>query len=258
MDNRNTLGAITLGIIILVFIIGGFILMKNITSKEDNINNKENNNITDLRIDTSKDYVYYENGEEVLDSAEIHKEDVILNFKTMIDLNNTLHNEVEKIYSNIVKISDVIIPKNTEYTKNESGIYSMEYREYADQKFGDYQSLVILDYKYNVVDGSTINNIKSYVVNINTGKLIDNQTLLTSFNITDEAIIDAVTKRLNDTQVLDGDTQVIDIDGTINNIKASDYNSGIKALSISKNGKLVLNFIVKSNKINYNDSVEIN
>ena len=31
-----------------------------------------------------------------------------------------------------------------------------------------------------------------------------------------------------------------------------------KALNISKNGKLMINFIVKSNKINYNDNIELN
>ena len=257
MDNRNTFGAMLLGIIILLFIIGGFILMNSRTSNNDvDINNKDDN-VTDLRIDLTKDYVYYENTEEFLEEAEIHKEDVILNFKTLTELNTSLHNELEAMYSNIVNISDANIPNSVEYENNSKGIYSVLYREYVDQKFDNLQSLVILDYKYNVVDGSIIDNIKSYIVNINTGELVDSDTLLNTFNITDEAIIDAVTKRLNDTQVLDGDIQVIDINGTIDSIKNSDYNSGIKALSISKNGKLMLNFIVKSNKINYNDSVEI-
>ena len=64
-------------------------------------------------------------------------------------------------------------------------------------------------------------------------------------------------QRLNDTQVLDGDTQVIDIEGTISDIKNSEYGT-VKSLSISKTGNLVINFIVKSNRINYNDSIELN
>ena len=43
----------------------------------------------------------------------------------------------------------------------------------------------------------------------------------------------------------------------VNDIKNGIYVTN-KALSISKNGKLVINFIVKSNKINYNDSIELN
>jgi len=50
---------------------------------------------------------------------------------------------------------------------------------------------------------------------------------------------------------------VIDTENTINDIKNGIYGTN-KALSISKNGKLVINFIVKSNKINYNDSIELN
>ena len=49
----------------------------------------------------------------------------------------------------------------------------------------------------------------------------------------------------------------IDIDGTINDFNNTTYNN-LKTLSVSKNGKLKINFIVKSNKINYNDSIELN
>ena len=81
--------------------------------------------------------------------------------------------------------------------------------------------------------------------------------MLQTFSITDDKIIENVNKRLGDTQVLDGDIGVINTESTINDIKNGQYGVD-KALSISKNGKLAINFIVKSNKINYNDSVELN
>ena len=63
--------------------------------------------------------------------------------------------------------------------------------------------------------------------------------------------------RLNDTQVLNEGSEVIDIEGTINAIETGEYGT-VKSLSISKTGELVINFIVKSNVINYNDSIELN
>ena len=73
----------------------------------------------------------------------------------------------------------------------------------------------------------------------------------------DNQIYDSIKKRLENTQTLDEDNQVIDINGTLEYLKNGSYGIN-KALSVSKNGKLTINFIVKSNKINYNDSVEIN
>ena len=95
-----------------------------------------------------------------------------------------------------------------------------------------------MDYDYNCVNGSVPTNIKSYVINKDNGNIITN-------------------KRLADTQVLDGEVGVIDTENTINDFKNGTFGTN-KALSISKNGKLVINFIVKSNKINYNDSIELN
>ena len=113
------------------------------------------------------------------------------------------------------------------------------------------------DYDYNCVSSSTPTNIKSYVVDIKDKKVLTNEELLTKYNISEENIIEQIKKRLEDTQILDEDVQVIDIDGTINDLKNGTYGTN-KALNISKNGKLMINFIVKSNKINYNDNIELN
>ncbi len=99
--------------------------------------------------------------------------------------------------------------------------------------------------------------MKSYVIDKNTGKQIDNETLLKTFDVTESKILDLVKKRLDFSQTLDEDeSQVIDVDGTVNSFNDGKYNVN-KSLSISKNGKLTINYIVKSNKINYNDSIEI-
>ena len=215
--------------------------------------------IVDLRIDKTKDYIFYENEVEFFPDDDIDQRDVFFNFTTLANLNTTLHDEQSKMFLNsVVKIDDVEIPEETTYEKNDLGYYSFKYREYSDNKFNKYVSLIVNDYDYDIINGSKIASIKSYIVDITTGKLVDSATLLQEFNLTEEKIIEQVQKRLSDTQVLDEDTQVIDIEGTIESLKNATYDGGLKALSISKNGNLAINFIVKSNKINYNDSIEIN
>ena len=171
-----------------------------------------------------------------------------------------LFDTVDDFIKEVKTIKDLLKELEEYKTKlcdNAENLYSFNYREYYDTQFGNYISLVISDFEYNCVSGSVIKNIKSYNIDKKTGKQITDEELLNKFNITEDVILEKIRKRLNDTQVLDGDTQVIDIDGTIDSIKNGEYNVS-KALSINKTGNIIINFIVKSNKINYNDTVELN
>lgn len=255
MDNtRNKFGVIVLGVILLFFIVGGYFFMDYMlkTPDKDKKNNKQEPEVVDLRINKSKDYIYYDNETEIID--DIFKRDVIINIEGYEIINDTLHSELESINSNQVRVTTEEIPEGTTC---ENDLYSFSYRDYEIMEYGDYKSLVIKDYDYNCVTSSLPKVVKSYVININDGKNLTNEELLTKFNLNEDNILEQVKKRLEDTQILDEDVQVIDVDGTLNDIKNSTYGTN-KALSISKNGKLMLNFIVKSNKINYNDSIELN
>lgn len=257
MDNtKNIVGLIAFIIILLLFAIGGYFFMNYMLddfSKKDN----DNDGITELReirIDSTKDYIYYENSEDILHEEHISREDVVINIKGFENINEQLATELIEYDSKRVSL-DNAPAENT--CVNEANLYSFPYREYEDSTFGDYISLVINDFTYNCTNGSRIENIKGYVIDKNTGEIITEEQLLNDFEITEEEIISQIRERLNDTQVLDGDTQVIDIEGTISDIQSGEYGT-VKSLSISKTGELVINFIVKSNVINYNDSIELN
>ena len=254
MDNtKNKIGAIFLGLILLTFIIGGYFLMRYIIK---NPNNEKNIGIKevkkDVRINNKKDYIYLENSEEIID--EVFESDLVLNIKGLEEENNKLKTELENLSKDKVNVTNEEIPEGTTC---ENKLYSFSYRNYDIAEYDKYISVVIIDYDYNCVNGTVPKNIKSYVINKEEGILVTNEELYTLFNISEDSIIKGVSKRLSDTQVLDGDENIIDTEKTLNNIKSSEYGTN-KALSISKNGKLVINFIVNSNKINYNDSIELN
>ena len=259
MDNtKNTVGLILFIIIILIFSIGGFFFMNYML---DDFKNRENDDdaiteIKEIRIDNTKDYIYYENASDLLEEEHIEKRDVVINIKGFENINKTLKEELEAFEEEQVTLDEVTL-SDTNTCTNDANLYSFLYREYEDTTFGDYISLVINDFTYNCLDGNKIENIKGYVINKNTGDIYTPEELLDKFSITEESIIEQVRKRLNDTQVLDKDIQVIDIEGTISDIKNGTYGT-VKSLSISKTGNLVINFIVKSNRINYNDSIELN
>lgn len=254
MDNtKNKIGVIFLIIVLLLFIVGGYFFMEYMLKTPDKTKStRKDQEITDIRINKKKDYIYFENTTEIIN--DIFKQDVIFNVKGLENYNNTLHNELEELSKNEVKVTNEEIPEGITC---ENDLYSFTYRDYDLIEYGDYKSLIIKDYDYNCVNSSIPKNVKSYVLDIKNGSIVSNDELLKKYNVSEESIIEQVKKRLEDTQILDEEVQIIDIDGTINEVKNGTYGIN-KALSISKNGKLMINFIVKSNKINYNDSIELN
>lgn len=246
---KNKIGIVVLGIILLIFIFGGYFLKNYLVDSFDKKNNSGKDEVSnvDIRINKDKDYIYFDNAFEIVE--DIYEQDVVINIKGFESINDSLHNELVALRSNKVSGSGDNVCENN--------IASFIYRDYQHTEFGDYASVVIKTYNYTCPDSNLPKEIKSININKKTGKEITNEELLKLFNVTEDNIIDAIKKRLNDTQVLDEDVQVIDIDGTISSIKNGAYNVE-KALSVSKNGKLMINFIVKSNKINYNDYIEIN
>ena len=256
MDNtKNTVGLIIFILIILLFSVGGYFFMQYMLDDfaNDTSDNDAITEIKEIRMDDTKDYIYYENSEDLLTEEHIEKQDVIINIKGFENINEELAHELSSFDSLYVTLDEV----EGTTCSNDANLYSFPYREYTDTAFGDYISLVINDFTYNCELGNEIENIKGYVIDKNTGDIYTPEELLAEFSITEAEIIEQIRERLNDTQVLDGDTQVIDIEGTISDIENGEYGT-VKSLSISRTGELVINFIVKSNRINYNDSIELN
>lgn len=258
MENgRNTIGIIAFFVILLVFVVGGYFAMDYFTNYQPKKEETKTEEKADLRVDKTKDYIYYENGEEIIASEAIHWDEAIFNFDTLSDINKQLKDETDEIYASIKYTKNMELPKvdsegnEITYLTNDEGIYSLNYRDYADVKYNDYLSLVVKDYSYDILKGPVSTAIKAYVVDINTGKILSDDDLMKKFNVTLDIIKEKVRERLISLQTLGEGEINIDIEGTINSIST-------KAIYINKTGKLTLSFIVKSNQNPYNDSVDLN
>lgn len=248
-DHKNTLGMIFLVLMLLTFIVGGYFAMHYLTKtpKEMVKNNDTSVKKIDLRLDKSKDYIYYDNDEEVIASQEIEYMDVHFNLESMQDVNKTLKSENDTIRKSIKYTKDVSeIPEGAE--TNEEGIYCLEFREYKDFYSSNYVSLLIMDYDYDIVNGNNPTNIASYVVEKATGRRVLGDELLTKYNLTMDKVKEKVKERVSGTQTLNND---IDVEGTMNNFNTF-------ALYINKLGDLEITFVVKSSEGNYNDSIVLN
>ena len=151
-----------------------------------NKNDDQEESITELkeiRIDNTKDYIYYENNESILHEEHIEKQDVIINIKGFESINETLAEELSLYDNEIVPLSEA---GEGITCLNNGDLYTFPYREYEDTIFGDYISLVINDFTYDCTRGSRIENIKSYVIDKYSGEEITESDLLEEFGITED------------------------------------------------------------------------
>ncbi len=255
---KNIIGVILLGLVILTFIIGGYFLMQYYTTDHNTPKDQPEEEITDLREDKTKDYVYYENGKDILEEEEIHQDEARFNFKDLAETNALLKAETDALYNDIKYIKDMELPTEDEngnpitYKENSAGIYSVKYRNYEDNKYGNYVSLLIKDYEYDIKTEPQPIKTKSLVVDLKTGTLITEEELFTRFSTNMDAAKAKIKESLQNTQILLGEEVTLNIDDTLAGIDEN------HAIWINKNGKLTITFIVKSSENNYNDDIEIN
>ena len=249
---KNYWGMIVLTIIMLIFVVGGFFTMRYFTHyrKNKSTTSSETKKEIDIRIDKSKDYFYYNNEEELIASMEIEYVEPYFNIEGAEELNNTLKQEVTALKATIKKYNeDDELPESAE--TNEEMIYSLTYRDYKDYSYDKYLSLVVLDYNYDIVNGSVPSKLGAYVLNKETGKIITNEELLSMFNVTFDDVKAKVKERLNEDVLLHEKAGVtVDVTGSMNAL--DNY-----ALYLNKFGELEITFVVKTSENNYNDNVVV-
>ena len=101
-------------IIVLVFIFGGFYLMK----KSESLKNEVNQTIseekdTDIRIDKTKEYIYFTNLNVIESELDIEYKDIVINFEDKENIQNEINTE-NKEFSESVKYDE----------SNEKAIYN--------------------------------------------------------------------------------------------------------------------------------------
>lgn len=227
-------------IIVLVFIFGGFYLMK----KSESLKNEVNQTIseekdTDIRIDETKEYIYFTNLNVIESELDIEYKDIVINFEDKENIQNEINTE-NKEFSESVKYDE----------SNEKAIYnhlvSAKFNKFDIFYYSNYISIVKNTYSFDYENLVTFIQSKAYVFDKKTGKLYNNDELLSIFNINKDDIKGVITTYLNDQNLITDNP--INVDETINNI--SNYE-----LYVDKLGRLVVTILVKAEQSNYNDVI---
>lgn len=227
-------------IIVLVFIFGGFYLMK----KSESLKNEVNQTIseekdTDIRTDKTKEYIYFTNLNVIESELDIEYKDIVINFEDKENIQNVINTE-NKEFSESVKYDE----------SNEKAIYnhlvSAKFNKFDIFYYSNYISIVKNTYSFDYENLVTFIQSKAYVFDKKTGKLYNNDELLSIFNINKDDIKGVITTYLNDQNLITDNP--INVDETINNI--SNYE-----LYVDKLGRLVVTILVKAEQSNYNDVI---
>lgn len=249
---KNKLGFWTFFFIVAFLAIGGYFFTDYILNNKIEDKTKDNKKEQiDYKIAKDKDFVYFTNEESIIDEdgAEVYYKDVIINIKGQENITEILEKE-NKIYKNNIKyLDDMELLSDELITYNYNNIYALTFREYKVYEYNNYVSLVIDDHNYSCFDLNTFISTKSYIFNTNKGKLLTDEEVLSLYNLTINDVKNKIRDKLNNTQEMVDEVELIKIEDTINNLNYSLY--------INEYGRLYVSFLVKTTQVDYNEVMEV-
>lgn len=245
--NKNKLGFTFFLILLAIIIVGGFFLTKYMTSHKlvSNYNDVvviEEEKV-DNRIDNTKEYIYLT--DETLLISGITTSVVNINLPSGVNIQNDINKSYD---NNIVYLKDVELEEDAEVLfTNDEEIYSLSYVEYSIIEIGDYATLIVQEYDYNIISLATAVNVDVYMFDKVLDEVVDEDEILKSFNTTISDVKEKIKVKLTALNVYD-DTNLIE--ETINNF--SNY-----GIYVNRVGELEITYVVKSTNGDYYDKLVI-
>ncbi len=244
MEGKNTFKIWLFVIFLLTIIIGGYFLMQKYThlDRKTNLNNNDTRTVTykDIRIDNTKDYIYFSDKEEISEELDINYYYVNINFEDTDKVAEKLNNEMEEM-KNAIKYD------KTNEEAPYDGLINAHYPLYNIYSYEDYVSLVCSYFEFDLENLMTYEKGVSYVYDKKTGDLLSSARLLALYDLTVKDAKERVKKFVSDADIINGDEE-LDVETTLNNLT-------FDTLFIDKLGRLSLSIIVKSSEKDYNDVV---
>ena len=195
---------------------------------------------TDIRFDKTKDYIYYSDVNVVEGELDIEYKNININFEDKEGVAAIVNKENEEM-------SKSPVYDETNEEANYNHLISAKFAKYEIIHYVDYITLVVNKYSFDYKTIITTLDSDVYVFDKTTGKLYNNDELLSKFSINKEDINEKVKTYLNDKNLVSEENK-IDVEKTISN--NTKYN-----LYVDKLGRLVISILVKAEKSDYNDII---
>ena len=258
MEERNKaiIGCILFIIIVLTIGIGGYIYaFRNDNHKTEK--ELQEKTITDNKKESKKDLIYFENERKLSEELGINYKDVIINLNNSqaTAINNQIKSENDELYNSVKKISETTNDTGNTILYDTDDIYSATIRDYQVYKKDNYISIVISDTSYDCFKGVHDSlNVKSYVFDVSANERLSNIDILNKYNTSLSTVKEKIKNKLEKNQSSNPENGSIKIDETIENLSNDDS----YGLYIDESGDLIIKYIVKSDNLNYNETMVIN
>lgn len=234
MQEKNYLSVTMFILIVFVLLLGGNYLIRN-------KGQKPTTKIIDIRMDSSKDYVYFTDSKTVSEDLDLVYNTIHLNIdsKDAKELENLLNEEMAKAQKSIKTLDEVVIDKKDIVYEldDDNKIYEADYLKYDILESDNYITVGTIKGHINITSDEDNNTLKYYTFSKKDGHIMSLDEIKSAGKITNDSIEKAKENYLKDKE-----------DTTIKTYE----------LYIDKYGNTIMNLLVNSGDITYNDTVKIN
>ena len=234
MQEKNYLSVTMFILIVFVLLLGGNYLIRN-------KGQKPTTKIIDIRMDSSKDYVYFTDSKTVSEDLDLVYNTIHLNIdsKDAKELENLLNEEMAKAQKSIKTLDEVVIDKKDIVYEldDDNKIYEADYLKYDILESDNYITVGTIKGHINITSDEDNNTLKYYTFSKKDGHIMSLDEIKSVGKITNDSIEKAKENYLKDKE-----------DTTIKTYE----------LYIDKYGNTIMNLLVNGGDITYNDTVKIN
>ena len=205
------------------------------------------------KVDQTKDFIYYEEEEVISQELSfVYKYPVVnLNSEDARKVTAIIKDLVDQKKASLLRIDAK--PEDVSCTTS-TDIYQAEIVDFGVFSYENYITLVVYVSPYSCESGlSTIVEMQSYIFDVTTGELVSNEELLKKYRTTLAEVKLLIREDLMENQTYVEGIPYILIDETITSFKEN-VNT---ILYMDESGELVMKYVVKTNGVDYNDTISI-
>lgn len=232
MKEHNYLSISLFVLVVLVLLTGGNYLIRN----HNNPISEEKN--TNIKIDATKDYIYYTDTDIVSYALDLSYPTIHLNINTDVakELETALNTRMASAKKSLVKLSSTKVNKDDiVYELEDEDIYATDFLKYDILEGSNYLTLEVSSGHIVVTQELASTYLEYYTFSKETGAILTDEEIKKVGNITEKDISDMLSKYQEENQV------------TVTKYQ----------LYLDKYENVIMNMLVNADNITYNDTVKI-
>lgn len=255
-NDNNYLGfGLFFFLIVLIILVCSMLLFLNVRNKNQEKIVTDTNEVVisdKNKKDKSKDFIYFVDEETMSEELNLIYKVPVINLNS--EDANRINDEIKSYAREIKGTLEKGDPSKC-YYEEPNDIFKTDYLDYAVYTYQEYVTLLIRESNYSCQNGfSSSSKVKAYTFDVLSGHLLSMDTLLSKYDMTLTKVLEQIRNNLNNEQTIVDGIPNIKIEETINDLKPQET----YVIYIDEYGDLILNYVVKTTSLDYNDTITMN